>query len=105
MENVLWVILGHFILDYPMQSEFMALNKGTNNFILMAHSIIYGLGMALIFKILDVFTISKALFLVASHFIIDYVKSHAKNTEKSMTTYLYIDQLLHNIINITLLFK
>ena len=104
MQNVLWVLLGHYILDYPLQGDFLANTKGKYFYSLLAHSIIYGLGMALIFKFLGVFAVWKAIVLVASHIVIDYKKAHAKNKEKALTTYLYIDQLLHNVINIVLLF-
>jgi len=51
---------------------------------------------------LGVFTIWKAIVLVVSHIVIDYKKSHAKNKDKALTTYLYIDQALHIIIILTL---
>jgi hypothetical protein len=28
IENILWVILGHYVLDYPLQSDFLATTKG-----------------------------------------------------------------------------
>ena len=104
MENILWILLGHYLLDYPLQSDFLATTKGKYWYSLLAHSIIYGLGIALIFKFLGVFVIWKAVALVVSHIIIDYKKSHAKNKEKALTTYLYLDQALHIGINILLYF-
>lgn len=102
MENILWLLLVHYLLDYPLQSDFLAQTKGKYFYSLLAHSIIYGLGIALVFKVLGVFAIWKAFVLVVSHIIIDYKKSHAKNKDKALTTYLYIDQALHIIINLTL---
>lgn len=103
MESLLWMILAHYILDYPLQSDYLAKTKGTDNYSLLAHSTIYGLGMALMFKLIGVFTIEKAIILVVSHFIIDYMKSHTKNKKLALTTYLYIDQLTHIFINIILM--
>lgn len=103
IENLLWVILAHYLLDYPLQSDFLARTKGSDNYSLLAHSIIYGLGMTLTFKFIGVFSIAKALILVISHFIVDYVKSHAKDKSKALTTYLYIDQSIHLLINIILM--
>lgn len=102
--EVLWILLAHYILDYPLQSDFLAQTKGKYFYSLFAHSMIYGLGIAFVFKLLGVFTIQKAVILVLSHMIIDYKKTTAKNKEKALTTYLYIDQLLHIIINILLYF-
>lgn len=103
IENLLWMILAHYILDYPLQSDFLAKTKGSDNYSLLAHSVIYGLGMALVFKFIGVFTIPKAIILVVSHFIIDYIKSHAKDKSKALTTYLYIDQTSHLLINLILM--
>lgn len=102
MENILWLLLGHYVLDYPLQGEFLAQTKGKYFYSLLAHSMIYGLGMALVLNLLGVFAIWKAILLVGSHIIIDYKKATAKNKDKALTTYLYIDQFLHIIINIIL---
>ena len=102
MEDILWVLFGHYVLDYPLQGDFLAQTKGEYFYSLLAHSLIYGLGMSLVFKILGVFAIWKALFLVVSHLIIDYKKENAKNKKKALTSYLYIDQTLHMIINLVL---
>lgn len=101
--NIMWLLLGHYICDYPLQGDFLAQTKGKYFYSLLAHSIIYGLGIALVFKMLGVFTIWKAIVLVVSHIVIDYKKSHAKNKDKALTTYLYIDQGLHIGLN-TLLY-
>lgn len=102
MENILWILLAHYVLDYPLQSDFLAQTKGKYWYSLLAHSMIYGLGMALVFKFLGVFALWKAIVLVVSHIIIDYKKSNAKNKELALTTYLYIDQTLHLAINFIL---
>jgi hypothetical protein len=103
MTNILWVLLAHYIADYPLQGDFLAQTKGKYWYSLLAHSIIYGLTIALCYKLIDVFTIWKAIVLIGSHMIIDYKKATAKNKDKALTTYLYIDQILHLIINIILL--
>ena len=33
MKNILWLMLAHFILDYPLQGEFLAKTKGSNWYI------------------------------------------------------------------------
>lgn len=102
MENILWLVLGHFVCDYPLQGDFLAQTKGKYWYSLLVHSIIYGLGIALILKSLGVFAIWKAIVLVASHIIIDYKKATAKNKDLALKTYLYIDQALHLAINFIL---
>jgi hypothetical protein len=102
LENLLWLLLGHYVCDYPLQGDFLAQTKGKYWYSLLVHSIIYGLGMALILKLLGVFVIWKAIVLVVSHIIIDYKKANAKNKDLALTTYLYIDQALHLVINFVL---
>lgn len=104
MEHILWILLAHYIADYPLQGDFLAQTKGKYFYSLFAHSVIYGLTMALCFKLLGVFTIGKAIVLVISHIAIDYLKATAKNKDRALTTYLYLDQLLHLIINIGLFY-
>ena len=104
IEKILWVLLAHYLLDYPLQGDFLAQTKGKYWYSLLAHSVIYGLGMAFILKILGVFTVWKAIILVASHLVIDYKKATAKDKDKALTSYLYIDQGLHISINLLMLF-
>ena len=99
---MLWIILGHYICDYPLQGDFLANTKGKYWYSLLAHSVIYGLGMALVFKFLGVFAIWKAVVLIASHVLIDYKKATAKNKERVLKSYLYVDQLLHLAIDFAL---
>mgnify|MGYP003879705163 CR=1 FL=1 len=42
MENILWLLLAHYLLDYPLQSDFLAQTKGKYfySLLLLAHSII-----------------------------------------------------------------
>lgn len=104
MENILWLLLAHYLLDYPLQSDFLASTKGKYFYSLLAHSIIYGLGISLCLSFMGAFVMWKALFLVLSHVVIDYKKSHAINKDKALTTYLYIDQSCHIAINTILYF-
>jgi hypothetical protein len=96
------ILFSHYVLDYPLQGDFLASTKGKYWYSLLAHSMIYGLGMTICFKIINCYADWKVFVLVISHFIIDYYKATAKNKEKALTTYLYIDQGLHNAINLLL---
>jgi hypothetical protein len=65
IEIILWVLLAHYLLDYPLQGDFLAQTKEKYFYSLLAHSMIYGLGMALIFKLIGVFAVWK-VFLLSS---------------------------------------
>jgi len=90
------------VLDYPLQGDFLARTKGQYWYSLLAHSWIYGAGMAICLNYIGCFSYWKLFVLVISHIIIDYKKATAKNKDKALTTYLYIDQSLHILINLIL---
>lgn len=102
MEWVLWLLLAHYIADYPLQGDFLAQTKGKYWYSLFVHSMIYALTISLCFKLLGVFALWKVIILIGSHMTIDVIKAQAKNKDKALTTYLYIDQLLHISIDIVL---
>ena len=104
IKNLLWVVLAHYIADYPLQGDFLAQTKGKYFYSLLVHSIIYGLSISLCFELLGVFNVWKAIILIVNHICIDYIKAHAKDKNKAMTSYLYIDQALHLAINFILYF-
>lgn len=106
--NIIYMLFAHYLLDYPLQGEFLATTKGKYWYSCLAHSLIYGLGMAILLSILytpPVFiSVLIGMTLVCSHYIIDHFKATASNKDKALTTYLYIDQSLHLIINFVLMF-
>ena len=104
MINIIILLFAHYVLDYPLQGEFLAQTKGKYWYSLLAHSMIYGLGMAICLYYLGVFAVWKAIVLILSHMIIDYKKATAKNKDIALTTYLYVDQTLHLVINFVLYF-
>ena len=101
MEPILYLILGHYLADFPLQGEFLANFKGKNNYILACHVLIYSLFIACILQFLGIFAIWKLILLVVSHTLIDYWKCHWTKLNP-LTTALYIDQFLH--ISILFLF-
>jgi hypothetical protein len=58
--------------------------------------------MAFVLNMVGAYNPIKAVILVVTHIVIDYVKSHAKDKHKQETVYLYIDQFLHICINIAM---
>lgn len=103
MSSILYLVLAHYIADFPLQSDFLANMKGTNNYLLFCHVIIYALTVAATLQFLGIFAIWKLVVLLLSHTVIDYWKCHYASKETALTTSLYIDQGLHLIILLFLL--
>lgn len=105
--KLIWILFGHYVLDYPLQGEFLATTKGKMFSSLVAHSMIYSCGMSLIlyfntsFKQSDMFLIF--LTILFSHMVIDFLKSNAKDVKK-MSRNLILDQSAHLIINLIWLY-
>lgn len=106
--NIIYMLFAHYLLDYPLQGEFLATTKGKYWYSCLAHSTIYGLGMTILLSVLykpvSIISVLVAVNLIGSHFVIDAIKAKALNKEKALTTYLYIDQLLHILINFMVMF-
>jgi hypothetical protein len=107
IQNFFIVLFMHYVLDYPMQGSFLAQTKGKYLYSLLAHCMIYGIGIAITFRGLGAPVASFipiVVFVVGTHLLIDFKKATAKNKELALTTYLYIDQAMHIIINTILIF-
>ena len=100
IEMVFFLICAHYFADYVLQSDYLANTKKDSWYNLFAHCIIYTGATMVVFKILGVFNIIKALIMLVSHIIIDKWKC----TKPPKLKYLYIDQSLHLLIIITLAF-
>lgn len=96
----LCVIMAHFVGDYLFQTEYMAMNKGKSNYILLAHCFCYGFGVMIITKLFNVnITELGLLIIIGLHFPIDYLKARSIST-KYLTDNraLLVDQVLHYIL-------
>ena len=60
------------------------------------------MGIALCFELLGVFAFWKVAILLLTHLVIDDIKANAEDKKKALTSYLYIDQVLHLLINVVL---
>lgn len=94
MDKLLWLLAGHFIGDFPFQSEWMVANKGTSWEINTYHALVYASTIFVIAKIGNIELSALAFFILfASHFIIDPLKARWKIIKS-----IWIDQLLHFIV-------
>ena len=80
------LVLSHFIGDYFLQTDYLAKNKGTDKYILLAHCILYILPFYLFFG----FT-WHLMPLFVLHIFFDWLKA-----TKNKTT-LWQDQVIHFI--------
>jgi hypothetical protein len=98
VELIFWLLFAHYLADYPLQGEFLALNKGKSRQILFAHAMIWTGTLSIVLLLHGVFDIWIVLFaLLIPHFIIDEIK--ARNLlfypNLSMWSGLAIDQSFH----------
>lgn len=107
--NLMWLLFAHYILDYPLQGDFLAKTKGENFYSLFVHSTIYSLGICLT-SFYTLTNINKLeltitwMVIMLTHMTIDFIKANATDKTKALTTYLYMDQLAHNLINFIIFF-
>lgn len=99
MDLFLILIAIHFLCDFPLQGDFMAINKSKKAFkdwwvVLIAHCFIHGLGVwaaLTLFGYNSGVAISSMIFMIVSHFMIDLSKNNNLISFKT-------DQLLHLVI-------
>ncbi|KKU85896.1 MAG: hypothetical protein A2667_03230 [Candidatus Wildermuthbacteria bacterium RIFCSPHIGHO2_01_FULL_47_27] len=91
MEILPWLLAGHFIGDFPFQSEWMAANKGKSWEVNAYHAFVYAFTVFVIVAMAD-FRLSfwAVLILFASHFIIDPLKARW-----GIVRHVWMDQFLH----------
>lgn len=99
MEKFLAIIMAHMVGDYLFQSDYLAANKGKDNYILLAHSVIYTFGVMLVAYLFNIETKALNLFLIgAIHIPVDYLKARGITVKWfGSSKALLLDQLVHYI--------
>lgn len=99
MEKFLVVIMGHMVGDYLFQSDYLAANKGNDNYILLAHSVIYTFGVMLVAYLFNIEIKTLNLLLIGIiHLPVDYLKARGITTKWfGDKKALILDQLVHYI--------
>lgn len=91
MEVMPWLLAGHFLGDFPFQSEWMAANKGKSWEVNAYHALVYAFTVFIVAAMADFrlsFLAVSTLF--ASHFIIDPLKARW-----GIVRHIWIDQIPH----------
>lgn len=94
---LLKILFAHMLGDYFFQTDYMARNKGSDNYILLVHSVLYTFAVYIIFG--NHISYLFYILMILLHFIIDYIKARGITTKligdkKALT----LDQFLHYII-------
>lgn len=98
--ELLFVVLSaHMLGDYFLQTDYLAMNKGKDNYILLVHCILYGLGVGLVFGVFGItLTAIEIALISAIHFPIDYIKARGITAKKlGDKNALVLDQTIHYI--------
>ena len=108
MSLLISLIFIHFIADWALQSEWVAINKGKYWFVMFAHCIIWTgcIYFGLIFfdikvNLYNPVPMWKLLFLFIGHYLVDLWKCRVYKKvpfcQQKTYKHLYIDQLIHII--------
>ena len=102
MDILFFLILGHLIGDYALQTDYMASHKKSSRFVLTFHVAVYILSIWAMFGIYSLLynpglfiSLTTVIFLIvlfAQHWLQDFIKSRYNNGSKQM---YYFDQVLH----------
>ena len=91
---LLKLLMAHSLGDYFLQTNYLAMNKGKDNYILCIHSILYTFAIGLVFRN----EISQLWYwlILLIHIPVDYIKARGI-TPKLMgeTSALILDQVIH----------
>lgn len=105
MDHLIFILMAHMVGDYLFQSDYLVQNKGKDDYILLAHSVLYAFGVAVVCYVLGVYCNGLYLLIIGgTHFLTDYLKA------KDITTNYFgdrmaftLDQLIHYFV-LTILF-
>lgn len=97
IEALMLILTAHMVGDYFLQTDYLALNKGKDNYILLVHCILYAFGVGIVFSIFG-FTLTAIDLAIISaiHFPVDYLKARGITPKYTGNkNALFLDQLIH----------
>lgn len=91
---LLKILFAHSLGDYFLQTDYLAINKGKDNYILCIHAILYTFAISLIFGN----EISQLWYwlILLTHILVDYIKARGITPEIiGDKNALILDQIIH----------
>lgn len=98
------LLLVHLLYDFHWQGEFIGVGKSKYDFLLHVHCLTWTLCMSGVLVYFGVFVLWKFFFLWITHTVIDYWKCRKVDKTNNLTSDLWIDQALHFITIIGVMF-
>jgi len=98
------IMLWHLLYDFHWQGDFIGIYKAKYNFLLGVHSLTWTLGLIGILSFFGLATWGKFFFLFATHYLIDMWKCRYSTEHERLTYNLWIDQALHIITMLAVMF-
>ncbi len=94
---LLKLLFAHSLGDYFLQTDYLAMNKGKDNYILCIHAILYTLAVGLIFG--NEISYLWYWVILLSHIPVDYIKARGITPNKfGDKNALILDQVIHYLI-------
>lgn len=94
---ILNILFAHCLGDYLFQTNYLAMNKGKDNYLLFVHSVLYTFAILLVFS--STISFWGYWFILLSHIIVDYVKARGITPKLfGDKKALFLDQLIHYMI-------
>jgi hypothetical protein len=90
------LLLAHYLLDFPLQGDYLARTKASEPYSMIAHVMIYSLGIATVYYLLGIVSETTCIIIffgtAIQHFIVDRWKASQKEPKK---WHIWVDQVLH----------
>lgn len=98
------LLLVHLLYDFHWQGDFIGAYKSKYLFLLFIHCLTYTLCIGAVLYWFNVLTYWKLALLLISHIVVDYWKCRLAPEETKLTKSLWIDQGLHFIVLLLMMF-
>lgn len=94
---LLTTIMAHMFGDYFLQTDYLAMNKGKDNYILLVHCFLYGLGVYGVYLLFGFqLSIIDLLIIIGLHILMDYIKARGITPKYLGNQWsLVLDQVVH----------
>lgn len=104
--TLFFLLVLHYIGDFPLQGQYLAENKGKNDYLLFAHSMIWSGVITAGLLWFGLYAPWKVAFLLMGHFAIDRIKARGMlDTWFTEEHALVLDQFVHFMqILVTIIF-